>query len=317
MDRFFPWDNLGCDVTSCSNVNEALKAADVDWEVEAKPIYWQNNSNEDVKVKGSVAVVKKNNQEFISEVDAKRNIIQNNDAFGFLDTLTEETGGTIERVGYRDKAVHAIVKLPEETILDDGVAPYLVVRNSFGGNCKPLEIFLSPYRLACANQLSDAISKSRNVFKSDFYIDDKERQTSAIEDILRIKEKRMAHLEEQASIMVSAKISNKDFENIVSQLFPTDSELDISRKKLAANTYATEQLWTAYDSEDLNNFRGTAWGVFNAVSDFATHAPSYKKVEKGFDTLPSEHLGEIENRIKLLVVTRYILSHQYGLKLSY
>ena len=317
MERFFPWDNLGCDVSTCANISEALKAAQVDWEVEAKPVFWQNNDGKDVKVKDSIAVVRKDNQEFVSEISSKSNIIQNVQAFDFLDTIVKKTGGVIERVGYRDKAVHAIVRLPEETILDDGVAPYLVVRNSFCGKGKPLEVFLSPYRLACANQLSDAISKSRNVFKSDFYIEDKERQSSTIESILRIKEKRMEHLEQQASIMATTKIAARDFENIVSQLFPTDAELDISKKKLAANEYATEQLYAAYDSEDLGNFKGTAWGVFNAVSDFATHAPSYKKIEKGFDTLPSEHLGEIENRIKLLVATRYILSHQYGLKLNY
>lgn len=316
MDRFLPWDNLGYDVSAYNKTSEALEAAGMNWEVVTRPVFFEDLDGSGKVITDKLAVVRKDTGEFLSEISARKNVINNTDAFNFIDKLTNETGGKLTKLGFRDNASYGIVELPEEKIVDDGVAPYMIIKNSFDGGT-PLTVFMSPYRLACLNQVADAASKSKRLFKSDFYIEDEHRQEAVIFSILNIKKDRMAHLNSEASAMVNAKVSEADFYRIVNQLYPTDDELTLSQNKIAENNYYKEAIHEAYNQEDLANFRGTAWGVFNAFSDFVSHTMSYKDYKNSVNFLPTHKLKDIENRVALLVNIRYILSQQYGLNLKY
>lgn len=316
-DRFLPWDNLGMDVTNILDIGEALETANLNWEVEAKPVFYETTMNPKNAIKNKVAIIRKDNQEFFSEINAKKPIIQNTEAFKFINPLLAKTNGSLERVGFRDNATHCVIKLPEESIVDDEVTPYLVVRNSFNGDSNPLTVFLAPYRLACSNQLMAAMAKTNSIFKTAAVIKDDNQLDTVLTSILGIKEKKMDHLKIEANKMVNTKVSETAFDKIIAQLYPTTDELGLGKRKIESNNYYRDALYEAYNKEDLNNFRGTAWGVFNAFSDAITHSPTFAEAKNNINVLPSTRMKDIETPVKALAAVRYILSQNYDLKLTY
>lgn len=317
MERFLPWDNLGMDITSFTDISEALKEANLNWEVETKPIFYETDANPKNAIKNKIVVLRKDNKEFLGEINAKKPLINNEEAFNFINPLLKKTGGNLERIGFKDGATHCVVKLPEESIVDDDVAPYLVVRNSFKGDANPLTIFLAPYRLACSNQLMAAMAKTNSIFKTASVVKDEIQLDILLNTMLGVKEKKMKHLETEANILVNTKVNENEFNKIIAQLYPTSDEIGLGKRKIEANNYYRDALYEAYNKEDLGNFRGTAWGVFNAFSDAITHSPTFAEAQANIDVLPSNRLKDIDNQVKALTAVRYILSQNYGLKLKY
>lgn len=317
MDRFLPWDNLGTDVTGFTSIGEALKEAKLDWKVEAKPVFYETSTNPKNAVKNKVAIIKQDDQSFLSEIKANKPIIQNEEAFEFIDPLLKKTGGSLERVGFRDNATHCIIKLPEEIIVDDGVVPYLIARNDFNGDSKPLTVFLAPYRLACSNQLMAAMAKTNSIFKTAAAVKDTVQVDTLLTTMLGVKEKKMEHLEIEANKMVNTKVSEGDFDKIVSNLYPTSEEIGLAKRRIESNNYYRDALYEAYNKDDLANFRGTAWGVFNAFSDAITHSPTFTEAQANLEVLPSNRMKDVHTQVNALTAVRYILSQNYGLKLKY
>lgn len=65
---------------------------------------------------------------------------------------------------------------------------------------------------------------------------------------------------------------------IVDQYFLVDD--NASTRKVNSNEEKKVILLNAYNAEDNQNFRGTAWGMVNAFSDYITHIDPSRKTEK-------------------------------------
>jgi hypothetical protein len=76
-------------------------------------------------------------------------------------------------------------------------------------------------------------------------------------------------IEKEADVLAQQPISVARFDEILESLFPVDA--DATPRSKAVTLAQREGVQRAYAADDLERFRGTGWGVINAVSDFVGH----------------------------------------------
>lgn len=317
MERFLPWDNFGTQITEYKDSTDTLEKAGLNWEVETKPIFYEGEERILKNVPKKMAVVRKDTQDFISEIDFNRNVINNKDAFNFLDLMIKEYGGELTNIGFDEgKATsYAFLNMGSDHVLGDQIDHYLVVANNFGGDKSPLQISFEPLRVVCTNQLN-SLYKSQSTIK--FMVAPKEEaQRNLIENIFKIKNKSVEKLEKEANELVKLHYSKDQFYQLVEQLYPTSRDLDLTNCKRNANEYMASKWLNAYNQEDLNNFRETVWGALNSLVDFIGHTQSYRDDKNNKEWNHFKSLEIMKTSIAFIAYVKSLMIKQATQKSTY
>lgn len=266
------WHGLGTIIQEAPTSEDAIRLAQLDWDVISSPIMVNNN-----EVEGYKANVRSSDNSVLGIVSDKYKIIQNTDAFAFVDHLLE-SGVKFESAGslMNGKQVWLLANLPAEKILDDDVVPYLVFTNGHDGK-NAVSVCNTPVRVVCKNTLNAALSGAKRKFTFR-HMGDMEGKKFEASETLRISTSYMNSLRAFAETMAKKEISKKQLEKIIDQIFPMDEEASDRIKdnvSLMRNTFT--DIYT--NTDDLQNIRGTAWGVYNAFSDMATHMTPLRKTK--------------------------------------
>ena len=171
---------------------------------------------------------------------------------------------------------YIIASLPEQYILDDGFKPYIIFQNSHAG-ATTLKAAICPLRIVCQNQFTAAFKNSENKISLRHSSSIHEKMEEA-QHILQFTANYMNDFNNQAIKMATTKISEDKVMEIVDQYFLVDD--NASTRKVNSNEEKKVILLNAYNAEDNQNFRGTAWGMVNAFSDYITHIDPSRKTEK-------------------------------------
>lgn len=207
-------------------------------------------------------------------VSKQYKVIQNHDAFDFTDALlgmgsgeiTYETAGSLNG----GRTVWLLARMPERMILDDKLQPYLVFTNSHDGKSSA-KAFITPIRVVCQNTLNMAIGGADRMWSTTHTGDikgkmDEARRTLALYDIY------MNHLQSEADKLATMKLNPAWVDAFICKLMPIKPEFSDVRIKMTEESRLL--LKEIYETRpDLSNFRGTAWGMVNAVADYVDHKP--------------------------------------------
>ena len=160
--RVVPWTELGINVAGAKTVEDVLNMAALNWLVEPRPIF---NSVGD-EIPGYVANVRDIDGEVMGIVSPKYEIVQNSDAFEFVNNLVGE-GFEFEMAGAgRDgRQVWLLGKLPEQSILGDKVNPYICFTNTHDGT-SAVKVCMTPVRVICANVLNFAFREASRIWSA-------------------------------------------------------------------------------------------------------------------------------------------------------
>jgi phage/plasmid-like protein (TIGR03299 family) len=292
-----PWHNLGIKLDNIATAEEAIKAAGLDWEVEKRPVYIQDPSGEFKIVAGNHAVVRKDRGITLGVVGDRFEPLQNKDAFKFFDAVVGikaaiyHTAGSLgvgRRVWILAK-LNGIVKVTSR----DEVEKYLLLANGHDGTLSAQMMF-TPIRVVCQNTLNEAMQNSslRYTMRHTSSIGGRVRD---VQDALGIVNSRFEVFELAAQRLTSIKTSDQEFKTYLQGLGlapkpPTPQEALISDRSTARLTAIEEVLNDLRQSgkgTDLPSVRGTAWGDYNAVVEYADYAAKTR--------------GTAENRAKSLL----------------
>lgn len=105
----------------------------------------------------------------------------------------------------------------------------------------------------------------------------------------------MKKLKLVAEELVEKSITEKDAEEIVKVILPVNNEMN-SKEKQNIIYLQQDVLFRYKKAPDLEKFRGTAWGLINAVADHVTHREPLRK-HKSFK---ERHFEKIINGNNLL-----------------
>lgn len=263
-----PWHGLGEKVDSALSSDEALKKAGLNWIVEQRPIVALKDKIT-IPIQDYVANVRTTDNRVLGVVSTQYKIVQNHEAFSFTDSLLGE-GVKYETAGSlaQGKQVWLLARMPETKILDDPTVPYLVFTNSHDGK-GAVRVAITPIRVVCMNTLNLALREAQRSW-STIHMGNIETKMEEAKRTLGLANDYLKALGEEASILVNKEIPDKVFTELVEELFPFGEDIT-PRQKETIIEMRTGLEYKYKNTPDLDKYRNTAWGVINAVSDFATH----------------------------------------------
>ena len=271
ITREATWNKVGTDIREANSVKEALQISGLDYEVVKAPIYLSNGH----RIKDQFATKKKGTDEVFGIVGKDYTIVQNEEAFSFVDGIISE-GLTFVKAGETSYMNYIIASLPEQYILDDKFKPYIIFQNSHAG-ATTLKAAICPLRIVCQNQFTMAFRNSENKISLRHSSSIHEKMDEA-QHILQFNAEYMDSFNKMANKMASNKIGEEKALEIIDKYFLVDD--NASTRKVNSNEEKKVILLNSYNAEDNQNFRGTQWGLINAFSDYITHVDPARKTNK-------------------------------------
>lgn len=268
VDRTTTWHAIGKDVQECKNMEAVLKASGLDYQVAKLPISVKG-SDEAIPNRFITGRPAEGGFKLYDVVSDKFEIIQNRDAFDFVNYMGDEF--SFEKAGETASGmVYIIGKLPEVNVLGDKFVPHVIFKNGFDGKHKIMAA-ITPLRFVCQNQFNFAFKNAKNAITIR-HVGNAEAKLEEARETLKLSAEYMEELTRMAEHFAGMKISGPQMEKVVKYLFPIpedDTVINPFRRKSLEN--ARTAFITAHEQEDNRNFRGTAWGLVNAYTDYITH----------------------------------------------
>ena len=283
------YETQGVKLDNVTNLDTALKLSGLDFEVQKKPLYFNPNFEKRdengrflpatyEKINKQFATVRTDTNQPLGIVTDAYEILQNRDAFDFLDSLTVQ-GAKFETAGFFKKngaASYITMSTEPMNILGDEFDPYMMISNGHDGG-SAIKVALTPIRAYCRNSAIFALKKATNIVVINHSKKMYDRLVAA-KEVMLANSNYMKELNKIAEELAVKPFSKEAFEAMARKLFPVkeeDSEIIQIR-----NIAKIEQLLKAYKENDLENFNGTAWKAIQAVSDFESHPANFRKSKK-------------------------------------
>lgn len=280
--RTSTWTNIGQDVTTCKDMEQVLQMSGLDYHVEKRPVFTYPDIEDDgtrMVIPNRFVTTRREDGHTYDVVSDKFEIIQNRDAFDFVKYMGDELA--FEKAGETASGmVYIIGKLPEVNILGDKFTPHVIFRNGFSGKVK-IAAVICPLRIVCQNQFNFAFKNTANTVQIR-HVQNAERKLEEAKEVLRLSADYMGELNLLAENFAARKMSTQAIERVTNYLFPMPTE-DMNPFKRKSLEDARARFIKAHDAEDNSNFRGTAWGMVNAYTDYLTHKEPAGKREDRFE----------------------------------
>lgn len=262
------WHGLGMVINEAPTSADALVAAGLDWKVEQAPSYI-DVMGQRVDT-GMVVNYRDSDNRVLGTVTDKYKIVQNRDAFAFTDDLISSGEVRYETAGSLDngKTVWMLAQMPETSVLGDKIAPYLLFANSHDGR-QAVRVTMTNTRVVCQNTLNLALANAARMWSFQHTGDIDGKLEEARKTLTNAKEY-MTQFNTEAERLAKVKFSKAQVQEILNKLFPIEDE-EISKIKLNNMEYLRTNFIRAYNQDDINEYRGTAYGLINAASDFVGH----------------------------------------------
>lgn len=219
-------------------------------------------------------------------------IVQNEEAFAFLQSLHDgarwETAGAIKQ----GRVVFGSMAFSRDFVLDpsgvaDKVESYLLVYTSHDGSTG-VAGGVTPVRVVCQNTLNAALPGIKQTFKIRHTAKVDERM-AAEADLWRGANTYMDAFQAEAQALFTAPATDADYFGIVNTMFPKPTE----DKKGSFTKWENRQgmFAQAWNGAPNAGIKGTAWGVFNALTEANQWGRSTRSTDNGAENFAAAGAG--------------------------
>ena len=284
--RFVPWHGLGTPVEKAMTSQEALDLSGLNWKVMPRPVFTDNG----IQIPGYVANTRDTDNSILGIVSDKYRIVQNADAFSFTDSLIGddvryETAGSLKN----GKSIWLLARMPKESILGDDIQPYLCFTNTHDGT-GAVKVCMTPVRVVCNNTLNLALNSATRTW-SCRHMGNLEDKLFEATHTLELANKYMRDLGKYAEALANTSLTNDQVYRIVEEMFPIDEE---ATERIKSNMRkAKQEFMVCYYMPDIEQYRNTAYGLVNAMSDFVGHSSPQRNTttyqERNFERIIYGH----------------------------
>jgi phage/plasmid-like protein (TIGR03299 family) len=276
QERVPTWEKIGWQITQ-PNIHDALEEVGLNFDLKKVPLRIENY-NLNMKYSALIRTTE-NGAELISMVPKDYEIYQPSQMLEFLQHIDENI--TLERAGIiNKKMIWTVAKMSEPfNVLGDEIYPYIIVENGLGvGKAGSVRVCLTLLRMVCQNQFNAAFDSANGVIRINHTASDIEKQIEQASNVLYETKEYIDSYTRHAEEMAQIKISDSYVENLVRDI----ANVKLGEKVTEQKERRMQTFYDAYNADDNQNFRGTAWGVMNAYTDYTTHLPALRNSD-GWD----------------------------------
>jgi len=267
-----PWHGLGNRGPADVSPEQMLKAANLDWTVEKKQLFFQDKSGP--VMTNARALVRSTDSKVLTVVSDNWNPVQNIEAFEFFNDFVTagdmemHTAGSLKE----GKMVWAMAQIKDsfELFGGDKVEGYLLFSNphEFG---RSIDIRFTPVRVVCNNTMTMALDQEAKHFVK---INHRSRfNGDQVKETLGIAKDRLAKYKEQAMFLGQKKYNKETIVEYFNRVFPSLSknEEKINNTAFPVSRQAEEAMATIHTQPGAEFAQGSWWQAFNAVTYMTDH----------------------------------------------
>lgn len=273
-----PWHGLGARITDPSDLDRCRVEAGLDWDVKLAPVLLTDGT----PVGCGSAVVRCDTGEAISLVGPGFRPLSNRDAFEWFRPWLDSGEATIETAGelHGGNRVWILARI-KGTGFDvgegDRVEPYILLAHGHGGaSALAIRAGLTAIRVVCNNTLSMAlgagVGKGSNLVK----IPHTAGARTSLENVRQAIESVRRHCGAVAEVfraLTRIKIpSEAAVRAFVDLVYGAPAEREDGKAPREPRKDAIVELFETGTGQDLPTAHGTAWGLWNALTEYETHA---------------------------------------------
>lgn len=272
------WHDLGIIVENAMTSEEAIKLANLDYNVEVKPMFAEiaveGEKNLLVPVPDKFATVRTDKNRVLGVVGNRYKVVQNKDAFSFFDEIVGGKHAMFETAGVlgHGERIFVSAKMPDVIRIagTDDISEVFVLLTSSHDGSGSIIAAVTPIRVVCQNTLNAALRNtvSRVAIRHTTSASEKLKEAH---NLLGISHKYVSEVNEMFNILAKKTVTDAKVKELVENLFKTEKE-DSTRSKNIQDAV----LASYYTGVGQNKIIGSAWGVYNGITHYLDHVKTYK-----------------------------------------
>ena len=258
--------------------DEAMRRSKLDWRVDKKPLFTYVDG-EAIEIPSRKALVRDSDNRVLSLISNRYSEIQNETSFKFMDSLVGEGLMRYHTAGSLDggKRVWLLGKVGQSEIVPgDTVDHFLFLHNGHDGK-HGLRVLWTDVRVVCANTARAALSKGAKSGVSIRHRGDVMAKLSDAQEVLGLANEAF---DESANFMrglAETPMTARTWVDLCLELVPepaTDENGDFSKRAMTRvnnERSALTELFLGGTGTDIPGVAGTAWGAYNAITEYASY----------------------------------------------
>ncbi|UYL88191.1 hypothetical protein SEA_EVAA_80 [Gordonia phage Evaa] len=305
------WHQLGQQVGHTMTPEEALEAAHMTgWNVRKVPLLAQVGAHQ-IEVPGKNVVVRDNpvtgDPDALGVVGAWWTPFQNEETTSLLYDITEQSGAHIETIGALNggRRTFVTMKMPDHleftspvTGSTDRTDCYLAIFNHHDGN-GALKALISNVRVLCANtwQMAEHAAKSQVSIR---HTGSPKARLAEVRALLGLTFAYQDTFAAEVEKLMAREMAEAEVFAAVREVFEVDAATTERGRNSRIET-ASKVLEVYRRSDTLTDWRGTAFGAYNAVTEYVDHVMKVGKKggeadQRALRTITGEHVKDLKAR---------------------
>lgn len=298
------WHGLGKIVDAMTS-EEAIKLGGLDFEVEKRKIYYHDNKHisfdnaknyntiSRIKLKDSniykqefiisdkFVTVRNDTNQYLGIVGAKYNVIQNWEAFDFMDSIIGKFASyeTVGALG-NGEIIFITAKVTEELVINkDLIDKYLLLTMSHDGTSS-IQVMFTPIRVVCNNTLT-AATRGNKTKVSIMHTKNAKTKLELSKKILGIVDQNTLAYQEAFGILAKKQVDDDTAYDIIETALGLvrDSKQTLSSK---GENLLNKAITYYHEGIGQENIIGTAWGVYNGITGYFQNVKEYRTNDAKF-----------------------------------
>jgi phage/plasmid-like protein (TIGR03299 family) len=283
------WHGLGQVVAEAMTSEEAIKQANLDYEVAKTDILFRGNDDSVNPIDGIFATYRTDTNDYLGLVKSRYEIVQNRDAFGFFDAIIDSGEAIFETAGAlgSGERIFLLAKLPDDfEIGGEKIEKYILLTNSHDGTSSVVA-GLTNIRVVCNNTLQAALNGLENKVSIKHTNGAQDRLKEAYR-VMGIASKYSKQVEEIFNQMTDKKMSEGEYREYFTKVLAPEYKAKSAEEQAEMSTRlknmveATTQFAFTHPTQTTEASNGTLWGAYNAISGYYNYIKPYDNQEKKF-----------------------------------
>lgn len=286
-ERSEPWHRLGQRVDKAMTAKQAMKLANLDFEVVLQPVFAINPMDEDdaLLLPHRYAVVKSgkgHEPEVLGVVGKQYTPVQNSESFDFMDAIVDNMGGAhydtagflrpLKADGTAAAQVFLTIDLGDagNVFLDpkganDQLETKLACCTSHDGSLA-FTVLLTSVRIVCANTQAIALAGAKNkwVMKHTKFIEGRMKEAR---DSIGLALKYTEQVGTVGQRLITQQYADREFVKMIQKVFPM-AEDPTPRQVTEVNEKWDRLIWLNKSGPNNENIRGTKWCAYQSVTEY-------------------------------------------------
>jgi phage/plasmid-like protein (TIGR03299 family) len=298
------WHGLGQIVENAMTSEEAMKLANLDYQVDKALVSFISNQELTYHdVDGYYATYRTDTKQCLGLVKSRYEIVQNQDAFGFFDAIIDRGEAIFETAGAlgNGERIFLTAKLPDDfEVGGEKIEKYIMLTNSHDGTSSVIAGFTN-VRIVCNNTLQAALGSLSNKVSISHISGAKDRIKEASK-VMGIQSTYTQAVSENFNRMVDRKMTEGEINDFITKVMTpeylqaktAEEEKEMSTR-LKNTIDATLQFTLTHPTQTTEAANMSLWGAYNGISGYFNYIKPFKN---GEDKFKSQLFGQ--GNVKML-----------------